>query len=147
MKKRRKYMKLNLLETSAVGIPAYPDAHFSLSKAISDYIGERGDNSITMSETEQLQAATKSEGEMLISTLKDASPEAAKAVEAQVVKAEETVKVEANISDLIAKAVAEAIDKLSVQRGLVETEKTSSVKEQLSSMTLGELAVKAGYFK
>ena len=33
-KKKRTYTKVELLETSAVGIPAYPDAHLSFIKAL-----------------------------------------------------------------------------------------------------------------
>jgi hypothetical protein len=155
-KKRKRYMKLNLLETSVVGIPAYPDAHFSLLKALHSTL-ERGNKKQTMSET-QTETVAK---EVAVVEVKSEEVKVEKEAVAEVVKAEVAVEavekaVEtekaidlAQITDLLNKAIESAVEKLSVKRGLIESDKDvqEKAKAEVKSMSIGQLALKSGFLK
>ena len=153
-KTRRRFLKINLMETSAVGIPAYPDAHMSFIKALSDYIqiNERGFKLNKMSETEQ--AIVKEEAvaeETPVAPVEEAPAveEPAPAEESVDEEAEKSVSSEEKLVNLLSKAFEEAIDKSTVKRGLVEskTEIAKEAAQALKDMTVGELAIKSGWFQ
>lgn len=149
-KKKRRYMKLNLMETSVVGIPAYPDAHLSLIKALQSLTERREE---TMSETEN-QEAVKAEvvevkSEPVAEVVKEAEQvEVAKEVEkaVEVDSMEETLK---KIETRLTEAINKAFEQLSVKRGLVETQeaKEAETVKSLKSMSIGELALKSNWLK
>tara|TARA_Y100000310_G_scaffold340668_1_gene437255 strand:- start:687 stop:1154 length:468 start_codon:yes stop_codon:yes gene_type:complete len=148
--KRRRFMKISLLETSAVGVPAYPDAHFSLAKALSDtQIIERGskemkkENEAPVEEVEEvLEDAEEVEEEVVeedCEECEDAEEVGEKGV-LPVTQLEEAKSVK-EIANEIAKSIKEAMNS---ERGLVE--KTAETKETLKNASLGELAIASGLF-
>jgi len=164
MKKLKKlWGKINLLETSAVGIPVYPSAHksyFSLVKALSE-MGEQalvGDelNLETKKMEGEESAESKEPEEKPEEESKEESKEPEeKAEESSESKSEETTetteteekepeKKSISTEDLTAiiKAVKEG---LKPERGLVE-EKVD-VQKELKKKSIGELAVMCGLFK
>ena len=130
MKRRvRVFNKVRLLECSVVGIPAYPDAHysqdeFSLIKSLS--LSE-GNEELNLNMETNMDEVEKSTTETLEKSEKDVSIE----------KTED-------MSDKIAKAIVaglkEGFDKLATQRGLEQTAKPERVK------SIGEQAVELGLF-
>ena len=143
-------MKISLLETSAVGVPAYPDAHFSLAKALSDtQIIERGskemkkENEAPVEEVEEvLEDAEEVEEEVVeedCEECEDAEEVGEKGV-LPVTQLEEAKSVK-EIANEIAKSIREAMNS---ERGLVE--KTAETKETLKNASLGELAIASGLF-
>ncbi len=143
-------MKISLLETSAVGVPAYPDAHFSLAKALSDtQIIERGskemkkENEAPVEEVEEvLEDAEEVEEEVVeedCEECEDAEEVGEKGV-LPVTQLEEAKSVK-EIANEIAKSIKEAMNS---ERGLVE--KTAETKETLKNASLGELAIASGLF-
>lgn len=159
-RKRNRFMKINLLETSAVGIPAYPDAHMSFIKALSDYINkdERRFELNNMSETENTvaeetveQVTETQEVEETVeapveeSVKEEATQEATEEVE----ETEKSASVEDRLVTLLSKAVEEAIEKSSVKRGLIESsdDKSEALAKELQNLSVGELAIKSGWFR
>jgi len=137
--------KMNLYETSVVGIPAYPDAHssvesFSLVKALNAntrFVNEEEDISekLNLEERETMEESQKS-----------VDVEETKSSEIVPEKSEikEEVKVaEADMSEVIAKAIKEGIKdglkELEIERGVVE--KQIPIKK-----SLGEMAIEQGLF-
>lgn len=132
--------KLRLYETSAVGIPAYPDAHasissFSLIKALTsskfrgktDFVGETEDMG------EQLNLEEEKE------TMEEQSQEKSIQVETET-EIEETKKVDLlEIVKAIKEALKDGLEELETERGFVEKQ-TPKVK------SLGELAIEQGLF-
>lgn len=138
-------MKINLLETSAVGIPAYPDAHFNFikaaHKATDEVIAERG--SEKMSETvvkEEIpaQQVDKSNSEPIEKSVEEVEleevseePEEGEFEEESESEEESTEK---NIDELIAKAVKEAFDKITTERGFVEKQAETKVEKSFAEL-------------
>ena len=142
-KKRKRFMRLELLETSAVGTPAYADAHFSLFKSLSNaYQDLKGgqekmaEEEITENKVEEVkpveeEVKTETETVVVEEEVKSAVVEEIKeikSVEANVEKADKLDQLIATIKDVIAK--------MPVERALVETK--SSV-DKVKSASAGEL--------
>ncbi len=150
-KKIRVYGKIELFETSAVGIPAYPFAHaslnnssFSLIKALTladlkpktDFVEERE------SLSEQLNNIEEDKKEPMEEKSIESVPEVKEVKEAEAEVTKEEIKENENLSEIIAKAIKdgikEGIDLLETQRGVV--------KETPKQKSLGELAIEHGLF-
>lgn len=143
MKKKRKYLKINLYETSAVGIPAYPDAHFSIIKEISKNLyssAERG-----YKEMEEIAKQNETTNVSAVSAVSTNTTNSNTNLEKELEKVEKVEAKEIEIEKLTALiqgAVENALKK-SAERGLIDTEK----KEDLTNLSVGELAIKSGLFK
>ena len=156
------------METSAVGIPAYPDAHMSFIKALADYINtnERGFELNKMSETEEQTVAEQpaeqkeesQEAPKIEESPEASSEEATPSEEPQegVAKeegsseeSEKSVSQEEKLVNLLSKAVEEAIERSTVKRGLVDSkaDKAQEAKEALCKMSAGDVAIKSGWFR
>lgn len=146
-RKIRVHGKVKLYETSAVGLPAYPDAHasvdsFSLIKTLSNAslrtgFVEEGEN-IEEAETPQLNLEEK---EAMVENTESVPETTEKKVDETEKKVETETK--ANVPSDIAKAIADGIKagfkELETERGLVEKQKP--VKK-----SLGEMAIEQGLF-
>lgn len=153
-RKRRVYQKIDLLETSCVGIPAYPFAHLSaetsLLKALSNTQLNPQEVKNNMEENETVQAEApvveevKEEAEVATpEAVEEPKAEEPKVEEAKVEEvAEETEDKSADMKLLVKQLVTDAMNELTVERGLVAKEQESAVK----SMSIGELAMKSGLF-
>lgn len=147
MKRKIKvWNKINLYETSVVGIAAYPDAHmgikpdsFSLIKALKAFVPEAQEikpvsEPVTIQEIENYNNCKEAK----MTEEKEASVE--KQVETPVVEKKE------DPAEMIAKAikdaVKEALNNMPVERGLVSTEEKPKVTK-----SMGELALELGLFK
>ena len=143
-KKRRVFNKIELLETSVVGIPAYPYAHLSIDTNFMDACIKSFN--IQLNPKMEVKMEEQNQVKVEVTEVKEA--------EVEVKPAEEEVKPEAkpegetevevksiDIKSAIETAVKEALDKLTVERGLVAEEKS------LKEMSLGELAMKSGLFQ
>lgn len=161
-------MRIELFETSAVGTPAYPDAHFSFIKALNQaYIAERrifNDNNMPEeTDIEQKKAKPKEEPkveekpaeekpEEKVEAPIEASktPEVSKSEDEEEVDEDEIEEVldekEASAKELLS-VLKEAIATLSVERGLITKPAEEDAKVKLKSMSVGELAVLSGFFK
>jgi hypothetical protein len=170
-KKKRKYRKINLLETSVVGIPAYPDAHLAYKKSQED-----GDKSVTNNQlnTEQVTMEEPNEPkevpetvEPVEETVEEPTPEPEEPVEEpkeeEVVEetpetpeeevkeeepaVEEKPEEEAKSFEMVdlKKAITEALKEINEERALVEKEAVA--EETQVAKSLGELAVDLGFFK
>jgi len=144
-KKRRVWKKIELIETSAVGTPSYPDAHLSYSfiKALNAQLNLK---ETEMAEENEVQETETSEAPAETSeTSESEEKEETENSESESEKSEDSAEKSAEIKELIDKSVNEALIKaikeLSPQRGLV------AKKEELQKMSLGELAIKSGLFK
>lgn len=159
-KKRKRFMKIELLETSAVGTPAYADAHWSFFKEASDFYSYQlkgGQKDKTMAEEKEMiseevkseevvseQPAEQPQVEEAVSEVQEEvksdvaeevkSVETEKAVEVTEVK--EVVNKEAKLDELISQ-LKEVLSKLPVERALVETKETKA--ESLKKASAGEL--------
>lgn len=129
-RKIRVYGRINLYETSAVGLPAYPDAHFnaslSLTKSLSHFINEGEDIGIIKYEEEnQMETEVKSE---TVET---------KAIEVAV---EKNVEAKEDVNALIAKAikdgVKETLKEIETERALVAKEKDQNTTKSIGELTL-----------
>ena len=142
MKRKIKvYGKMRLFEASAVGLPAYPDAHasvdsFSLVKALTNAslrtgFVEEGEN-IIEAETTQLNLEEKEAMVENTESTVEAKTEINKKIEVEETKTEV-------VSDAIVKAIADGIKtgfkELELERGLVE--KQIPVKKSLGELTMG----------
>jgi hypothetical protein len=133
--------KIKLYETSAVGIPAYPDAHasagsFSLVKALSNaslkgFVEEGEEIS-----DDQLNLTEEKE------TMEENS-QVEKVAEVKVEKTETALEKSVDMS-LIVKAIKDGLKdglkELETERGLVEKQAPTAVK------SIGELAMERGLF-
>ena len=154
-KKRRVWKKIELIETSAVGTPSYPDAHLSYSfiKALNAQLNlketEMAEEENTQTEAQAQESgapAENSETEEVKEEVQESSEEKEESEQSESSEEkEESAEKSADIKELIDKSVndalAKAIKELSPQRGLV------AKKEELQKMSLGELAIKSGLFK
>ena len=136
-KKRRRFMKIELLETSAVGTPAYADAHFSFFKSLSNaYHQLKGGHN-----TEKMAEEITTEKEAIVEEVKsEIVQEVKEAVKETIVEEAKEVAVETEKSDKLDELIAtlkEVIAKMPVERALVETK--SAQTETVKSMSNGEL--------
>jgi len=156
MKKKKKkiWEKINLLETSIVGIPSYPDAHldanFSFIKALKKFEADEESKPKLNLAIEKQEALEEEKAEAEI----EEAPEEAQDEEAQTDSPPETENSEpseesekeepsegeekldyAKISEIVSKALKDAIQ-TPTERGLVVT------KKELEEMSLGEMALK-----
>jgi len=151
--KRRRFMKISLLETSAVGVPAYPDAHFSLAKALSDtQIIERRSKEMKKENeapVEEVEEVLEDAEEVVEEEAEEEDCECEEAEEAEEVEEKGTLPVthleEAKsvkeIANEIAKSIKEAMNS---ERGLVE--EAADTTKTLKNASLGELAIASGLF-
>lgn len=151
-KKRRRFMKVNIFEGSAVGIPAYADAHFSagdfdLVKALSNSIPVRRaeiPSEKTMAEEEQTTTPVE-EAEEAEAPEAESEAEAPEEAEAPAEEQKSISLSEKDLKALISGAVSEAIKS---QRGLIAEESSEEkLKAELSKKSIGELAMEMGFFK
>lgn len=145
MAKRRikVYNKINLFEASVVGIPAYPDAHFSadsfsLIKSISNFSKVENEEVDLVCDITKLNTETKM-GEIV-------SKETTEAVQKSEVTETKAFAIDANqLTEILKTAIKEGMKEMEVSRGLVSQEK--SAEETIKSMSTGELALKMGLFQ
>jgi len=149
-KKRKVWKKIELIETSAVGTPSYPDAHLSYSfiKALKSFNAQLNLKETEMAEEKienQAQETETEKSEAPAETSETEEEQAKEEPEPTSEEKEESAEKSAEIKELIDKSVNEALIKvikeLSPQRGLV------AKKEELQKMSLGELAIKSGLFR
>ena len=158
--------KLRLYEASAVGIPAYPDAHanassFSLIKSLSnislrrktDFVEETEDMGDELNLMEEKETMVEEEMKDIPKTEDKATEDKAtedkatedKATEDKATedKATEDVKEEkkTDVSEMIAKAVKEGI------KELIEAERGLVVQQPIKTKSLGEMAIEQGLFR
>lgn len=148
-KKIKIWGKINLFETSAVGIASYPDAHlsanlFSLIKALSESSDQLNREIDDMEKQEEIQDEKAPEES-------EESPEAEEKKEeseAEEEKEESEKSKPITIDDIqkvVDGAVAKAIKGSETERGLVLTE--DQVLKELETKSIGELAIMQGAFK
>jgi len=165
-KKRRIKLwgRINLFETSCVGLPMYPAAHksFSLIKALtetdlspeepSDQLNIKEDQ---MPEEENKVDAPEGEAEAKPEEETESAPEegaekpeeGAEDAKPEEETTEKAISVE-SMTDVLAKALTKAINEAEVKSGLVSPEqKVEKMQEILKKKSLGELAVMQGLFK
>lgn len=159
----KEWGKIRLLETSAVGIPVYPNAFFhsySLIKALSSMdmpdsdklnLEENSMESEEPEEKEEVESEDSGETESEEKTETEEKPEEKpeeKEPEEESNGVEKSVNFQ-NLQTLIAKGFKQAIEESTIQRGLIQTEVDTKVEMQkaLKKMSIGELAVRCGLFK
>jgi len=161
-KKPKRYRKINLFETSVVGIGAYPDAHLSLDEESFSLIKALGladvpgtgaykedelnlENEVMEEEVETTPEATETPVEETTEEPTDA-PEAEtpaeEPAEAPAEEAAEPEEAEKSANVQMAKAITLLANELKKSRGLVDDEEPEEValKKKLDGMSLGELA-------
>jgi len=154
-KKKRKirvWGKINLLETSAVGIPAYPFAHLntscslvkSLAKAMDGVSDElNGENTRMEPDEEKPEEPEKAP---------EVEPEEDSGSESETSEEEKKPEPEAEKSidatKMLAKALKSALTEIQTERGLVSSEDSmEKVKKALKEKSTGELAIMSGLFR
>jgi len=145
-RKVKVFEKMNLYEGSAVGLPAYPDAHLSgecsLIKSLgASFIDEAeeivGDKQLNLKGQEMEQDAKIPVVEKSLEVSK--VPEVAKNAEVQTEKSVLATEITKAIKD----GMKEVLKDLETERGLVENDKA---KTDLSKKSMGELAMSMGLF-
>jgi hypothetical protein len=131
MKRKIKvYGRINLYETSAVGLPAYPDAHFdttlSLTKSLSSFMmdEDEGIKKFKFEEGNQMETETEKSVEVETKTEK---------IETKTAEAKEDIN--ALIAKAVKEAVKETVKEIETERGLVAKE-TDNTKKSLGELTL-----------
>jgi len=151
-KKIKIWGKIKLFETSAVGIASYPDAHLSsecsLIKALSRAGEQLNKEKETIMPEEEKKAEESQETQEPESEAKE--PEAEAEAEKPEAEAEEPAKDSKpvtlkDVQEVFSKSLKEALKGSETPRGLVMTEK--EVKDELSTKSVGELAMMTGLFK
>jgi len=157
-KKPKKYRKINLFETSVVGIGAYPDAHLSLNEDSFSLIKALGlsnvpgtgaykedelnmENEVMEEEVETTPEAPETTEEPTEESTDEPEAEEPASEEAEE-PAEESQEAEKSVKAELAKAINALAKQLEKSRGLVAEDEDEEValKKKLDSMTLGELA-------
>jgi len=162
----KEWGKIKLLETSAVGIPAYPDAHKSLNslvKALSETEPEdelnKGESPMEEDKPEEGESESK-----VSETAEEAEPESAEEEETETEEVAETTKTDEestetvedkkgmskkDMLDMMTKGFQAAIKASGTARGLVapEVSKAKEMQETVKNMSLGELAIMNGIGK
>ena len=133
--------KLKLYEASAVGIPAYPDAHanassFSLIKSLSDASLKRKTDFAEETEDMGDELNLMEEKETMVEEeMKDISK-----IDDKVTKDAEEEK-KTDVSEMIAKAIKEGI------KELIEAERGLVAQQPIKTKSLGEMAIEQGLFR
>ena len=154
-------MKVDLMETSAVGIPAYPDAHLSFIKSLksltnSSLAGEAELNSETesMEENEVPKEEVPQQEEQVEEKVEEAESKTEEAVEEEKEEpqAEEAVEesksiTESNVKAIVKDAITEALREIKPQRGLVDKSQEEDFKKLCKEASVGELALASGLFQ
>lgn len=144
-------MKVNIFEGSAVGIPAYADAHFctgdfDLVKALSSYsipVRRAEIPSNTKMAEEELTPQSTEESED--TSEEETTEEDEDTVEEQSEEQKSFTLSESDLKSLISGVVSEAIKS---QRGLIDEKSAEEkLKEEISKKSVGELAMQMGFFK
>jgi hypothetical protein len=160
-KKKRKikvWGKINLLEASCVGIPAYPEAHLASECSLVKALGLTYE--LNKGETAMAEEEVKTE-ESEAEATEEEKPEEAEKSEAPEEKEEEKSETESeeeepseksfdakSLTALVTKAVKEALKETAPERGLVSNEDVEkSMREELKKKSTGELAMEMGLFK
>lgn len=155
-KKRIKlWGRINLFETSCVGLPMYPAAHksYSLVKVLMETESpEEPSDQLNIKENQMPEEnVDKPEGEAEAKPEEakpEVKPEEAKPEEAEAKpEGEESTDKSIDMTDMLTKALLKAINQAEVQRGLVSPEeKVEKMQEVLKTKSLGELAIMQGLF-
>lgn len=141
-KTRKVWMKIDLLETSCVGIPSYPDAHLSFIKALKQFEADEQLNiGPTMEKEEQPEQEEATEPAAEETTPE--TPETDAPAEAPSEEKEED-KIASKIEEVLVKAFDKVSKKLETERGLVMTE--DAVLKELKEKSAGELGLMCGLF-
>jgi len=149
MKRKIKvWNKLRIYETSAVGIPAYPDAHasaesFSLIKALTNAslhrdtgFAEEGENisQVNLEEKEAMVEENDPAPEAPETPVEPEEPKEPEEPEKKIAP-EAKSEVSSEIVKAIADGIKEGFKELETERGLVE--KQTPVKKSLGELTMG----------
>jgi hypothetical protein len=150
-RKVRVWGKLNLLEVSGVGIPAYPYATLStdcsLVKSLSDNFEQKKEYIITNSNVQVLPVDKEFEVTPIeihdnnykeVKKMEETTKEVQKETVVEVAKTPSIEEIQKMLKD----AVSEAVKAAQTERGLVEKK-----VEAMKPKSLGELAMEYGLFK
>ena len=148
MKKKlvKEWGKIKLLETSAVGIPMYPDAHKSHSNSWVKALRETEPKDELNKGESPMEEDKPEEGEY---ESKEVSETAEEAVEEKPTVEDKKGFDKKDMMDMMTKGFQAAIKASEIERGLVATEvnKAEKIQETVKNMSLGELAVMNGIGK
>jgi len=156
-KRIKQWGKIKLWETSCCGIPMYPEAHksYSLIKALTEanVFQETPSDQLNLEENQMPEEEKKVEEkpeetpDKPEEVVEEKSEEAEKPEETEEPKIEASVNTK-NMTDILAKAITQAIADAEVTRGLVSPEANAeAMKEVIAKKSLGELAMMQGLFK
>lgn len=139
-KKIRIYDDVELLETSPVGIPSYPDAvNRSLIKSIMSKMA----NEENKEEEKQPEASSSEVSEKPSEETNSEQDSGEQKPEEKEDKSSEPIQMtKESLQELISGVAKE----LSSPKGLVEQKKEKDESEDLDKMSVGELAIKCGLF-
>ena len=155
MKKRlgKKWGKIKLLETSAVGIPMYPNAvnkaFRSLIKALGETEEIKGELNLEKSPMEDGETETPAEAPAEEVVEEAPESEVSETEEAE----EDSEEVEKGLSkedmlEMMTKGFQAAIKASATPRGLIDNEsQVEKMQDVLAKKSLGELAIMNGMFK
>ena len=151
----RVWGKIKLLETSAVGIPAYPAAHKSnKSRSLVNALEKAAPKDELNYGESPMEEDTPVEGESESEVSEQPVAEPETEVEAEAEEAKPEAEVEKGVSkeemmDMMTKGFEAAIKASATPRGLVASEATAAEKamENVKGMSLGDLAIMNGVGK
>ena len=158
MKKRlgKKWGKIKLLETSAVGIPMYPNAvnkaFRSLIKALGETEEIKGKLNLEKSPMEDGETETPTEeAEEVTEEVVEEAPESEVSETEEAEEAPEEVEKglsKKDMMDIMTKGFQAAIKASATPRGLIDNEsQVEKMEEVLAKKSIGELAIMNGMFK
>ncbi len=146
-RKIRVWGKFNLFEASAVGLPAYPDAHasvdsFSLVKSLNASLKK------FVGEGETIDQLNLEEKEAMVENQESAPVEETKAetnVDTKATTPEAKPEVTSEIAKAIADGIKEGFKELSIERGVVEKQ-VPPKKKSLGEMAIEQTVKNQGLF-
>lgn len=160
-RKRRVWDKVKLMETSVVGIPAYPDAHLSYESKILTTGNMPGNNELNlnpeepMAEDEPIVEAPESpeapvENEEPVETAEEPVEEVPEEeIESETEEAEtpeeEPKAEEPDVKSVVKEAISAALKEYNEDRAFIEKKEVEAAT--LRKKTIGELAIDSGLFK
>jgi len=159
MKKIKQWGKIKLWETSCCGIPMYPAAHksYSLIKALTETdlsLEDESSDELNKEENQMPEEETVTEApeeEPKTEEIKEESEKEETKEESEIEEKSEEPKVSSvdskQMTEVLTKAIVDAIQKAETKRGLSPEENTEKVQETLKKKSLGELAMMQGLFK
>jgi len=153
--KKRVFTKINLLETSVVGIPSYPNAHMSFIKTLTNGCFATDEEKLnqtnqTENMTEEPQQEVAPVEEAAVETApveEEAKEEPVEEVKEEEAKEEEAVEEKSAPVDFekaLESALEKMAEKLETKRGLVQKEE--AFNETVKKASVGELAIASGFF-